>query len=636
MNMIIRDLSDIVELENVQEIDFRELSSTYALFKQRARLAPEALALTFFNSVEAFEKSSCFTYQEFFKQINKAANALRRIGIERRDVVAFILPNLPQTHFVIWGAETAGVVFAVNPLMESATIRHLLSSTEAKAVVTLSPSPDATLWNKVVESIHGLNSIELVITVRPSGNRKDAEERSLAPLRHPRIPIYDLDTLMFESDGEALNFSEPLIDDIASYFCTGGTTGAPKIAVRTHRTEVANAVQLAQVFRSAVKADNPTVFAGLPLFHVNAQIVTGLAAWGAGAHVIVGTPAGFRTPGLIQNFWKIVQHYKISTFSAVPTVYASLLQVEIGDCDLSSLELGFCGAAPMPFEIYNRFTRETGIKLLEGYGLTEAGCVSTINPPNGLSKIGSIGIRLPWQDLHTVHLDEEGNYIRDANIDEVGALVINGPNVFIGYLNSDNNKNLWIKRPCSNGGSKKYLITGDLARVDSEGYFWLAGRTKELIIRAGHNIDPRSIEEVLCTHPSVSLAAAVGRPDSHAGEVPVAYVQVRPGFLASSEEILEYVSKRIPERAATPKSVRILPSLPTTTVGKIFKPALVELEIADVVKREAQEAGVDLEYLRVTQNPRSGWEVKWAGKGDLSKLRDKLALYTFRQAERLE
>ena len=370
-------------------------------------------------------------------------------------------------------------------------------------------------------------------------------------------------------------------------------------------------------------------FCGLPLFHVNAQIGTGLTVWARGGHVILATPQGYRAPGLIQKFWDIAAHYKINSFSGVPTVYSSLLQVPRGDRDLTAIQYGICGAAPMPVELFNRFERETGIKILEGYGLTEGGCVSTLNPPAGTSDAGSIGIRLPWQRVWPMKLDADGRYLRDAAVDEVGVICIKGPNLFAGYLNPEHNRRIWVTRPGADGKPERWLNTGDLGRVDASGYIWLSGRQKELIIRGGHNIDPRLIEECLQKHPSVVLVAAVGRPDEHSGEVPVAYIQLRPDQTTSPEELLRYAQSAIPERAAWPKEIKILSALPTTPVGKIFKPALILSEMEALVAQEAKACGATLSYSEALQDARHGLTLKWCAHARADELKARLDRYAF-------
>ena len=409
----------------------------------------------------------------------------------------------------------------------------------------------------------------------------------------------------------------------SSYFCTGGTTGAPKIAIRTHGNEVFDAWAAAQFFQTS--EGQRTVFCGLPLFHVNAQLVTGLLPWMQGDHVVLGTPEGYRGNGVIARFWEIVAHYRVSRFSGVPTIYSALLDVPVGKNDISSLETALCGAAPMPAKLIDLFEAKTGVKIAEGYGLTEAACVSSVNPFYGERRAGSIGIRLPYQLMRAVILDDAGRFRRAAEIDEIGTLLIKGPNVFVGYLDPRHNKDLWVEIDGEN-----WLNTGDLGRQDSDGYFWLAGRRKELIIRSGHNIDPKLIEEALLKHPSVAMVAAIGSPDAYAGEVPVAYVQTKPGVSVSEQELLDFATTHIPERAAIPKRVRIADQLPLTGVGKIFKPALQQQEIENVIRSEAEAAGVALVDVAVDRDPQAGLMARIQTSGGAKSLQSALDRYAFK------
>ncbi len=260
---------------------------------------------------------------------------------------------------------------------------------------------------------------------------------------------------------------------------------------------------------------------GLPLFHVNGVIVTGLAPFMAGARVVLLGADGYRSKATIRDFWRNVERFRASFFSAVPTLYSALLGMPIDGADVSSLRHAICGAAPMPPELIRRFEDATGVKILEGYGLTEGTCVSAVNPRDGRRAAGSIGLRIPYQQMKTVALDAEGRAPRDCVDDEIGHLVIKGPNVFPGYKDEQANRGIWI--------DDGWLDTGDLARRDGDGRFWLTGRQKDLIIRGGHNIDPAVIEEALMRHPAVQMAAAIGRPDAYAGELPMAYVTLRSG-----------------------------------------------------------------------------------------------------------
>ena len=631
----IRDAHDVALLEQSEPTLVGAEGTTYELLVQGAALAPQSPACSFFLTTADYQRPWIWTHKEWLGRITQTANMFRSLGVGRQDVIAFVMPNLPESHWVIWGGEAAGIVFAINPLLETPLILELLLAAKAKWLVTIGPTPGSDIWQKVSAVAPKVPSLKGILTAAPSRYLRGVAGilfRPLARLRTPtRLAHLEIRDLVAESSQHAagkLTFDPPTADAKASYFCTGGTTGIPKIAVRTHRTERANALQLIAAFGSKL-SPGKTSFCGLPLFHVNAQIGTGLAMWAKGAHIVLGTPQGYRAPGLIEAFWDIAAHYKINSFSGVPTVYSSLLQAPRQGRVLSTMDYGICGAAPMPKELFNRFQRDTGIRILEGYGLTEGGCVSTINPPAGIGKSGSIGIKLPWQRVVPMELDANGSYVRDAAIDETGVICINGPNLFQGYLNPAHNRGIWVMRPGVDGKMERWLNTGDLGRVDANGYFWLTGRRKELIIRGGHNIDPRLIEECLQKHSSVALVAAIGRPDVHSGEIPIAYVQLGPGQQATPNELLSYAHGSIPERAAWPKEIKIVSALPTTPVGKIFKPALVLREMESVVVQEAKECGAALSYVEGVQDSQLGLTIKWSASARSDELRARLDRYAF-------
>ena len=571
-------------------------ASTYEMIRVAAAQHARSPALSFFASVEDHARPATWSYESFFARITATANFFHSLGVRKDDVVAFVLPNLPETHLTIWGGEAAGIVFAINPLLGPAAIGELLRAAEAKVLVTA-----ASLAGPHVR-VPGLRHVVLV-----------GPEFAEAIARQPSDRLVS---------GRAI---QP--DDLSSFFCTGGTTGTPKIAMRTHANEVANAWSVGQVFGDAIGAGK-TLFCGLPLFHVNAALVTGLWPFSRGAHVLLGTAQGYRGKDVVPRFWELVERHRINFFSGVPTLYAGLLQQPIEGRDIGSLEYGLCGAAPMPVELMRNFQDRTGLKILEGYGLTEGTCVSTCNPPLGERRLGSIGIRLPLQPMKAVVLDPAGRYVRDCADGEVGVLAIRGPNVFAGYKVAEHNKGLWLDA----GDGARWLNTGDLGRRDAEGYFYLTGRKKELIIRGGHNIDPASIEEPLHRHPAVQMAAAVGRPDAHAGEVAVAYVQLKPGASVTEAELMSFAAQHVAERAALPKKIRIIPAMPLTGVGKIFKPELRNREIEDSLAEALRGAGVEIRSLKAGTDPTHGTtvEVSLAAGPDAQLARKVLGQFPFR------
>ena len=620
---------DIHAIEQVP-LDERGLAAnTYAALQRCAIRHVDAPALSFVLDAKQYQRTHDWNYAELFADITRAANAFHDLGIGPSDVVAFLLPNLPETHFTIWGGEAAGIVMAINPLLEAPQIAELLRAARAKLVVTLAPTPGSDLWSKLASQLDSLPDVQDVVWVSmapyvPMLSALALRAMALPErLRHRRRRIHDLRTLMRRQPGDRLRSGRQIgPEEPSSYFCTGGTTGLPKIAMRTHRSEVFNAWAMAANMQP--RETGQVIFCGLPLFHVNGQLVTGLMPWTQGDRVIIGTPQGYRGEGVIANFWAMVQHFSINFFSGVPTVYSALLRQPTAGYDISSLQYALCGAAPMPVELFREFEQHIGVRILEGYGLTEGACVSSTNPPGGERRIGSIGLRLAYQDMRAIILDDAGNYQRDAQTDEVGVIAIHGPNVFAGYLEPMHNKGIWIDIE-----GRRWLNTGDLGRQDAQGYFWLTGRKKELIIRGGHNIDPKQIEEALQAHPAVALVAAVGSPDAHAGEVPVAYVQLNPGASCSEQALLTFATQRIAERAAVPKRIEILDALPVTPVGKIFKPALQQCEIARVVRQEAAQLGLAELAIEVVQDARRGLVARIPASTQRASLCQALGRYSF-------
>jgi fatty-acyl-CoA synthase len=596
-------------------IDPGELpSSTYVLLQAAAGRFGEAPALTYVRDAAAFHDAQTFSFRELLAKVTQAANLFHAVDIGAGDVVAYALPNLPETHFALWGAEAAGIAMAINPALPAEQATDLLRAASARVLVTTASAGPGDVLASLAPHLASCPSLTHVFVVG---------EDPLPAL--PGLTMMNFSTAIDTQRGDALASGRVIRpDEPSSWFCTGGTTGAPKIARRTHGSEVANA-RMIEIALAGHAGPGRNFFCGLPLFHVNAAMVTGLVPWIAGSHVVCGPANGYRDRAVITNFWALVEAYRINVFSGVPTIYGTLLQQPVNGHDLSSLDFAICGAAPMPVELFKRFEAATGIRILEGYGLTESACVASFNPIDGERRIGSIGRALPWQKMKCVILDESGGYVRDAATDEGGVIALAGPNTFSGYNSDGHNATAWID--CHDG--ERWFNTGDLGRRDSEDYFWLTGRKKQLIIRGGHNIDPATIEEPLLRHPDVALAAAVGRPDAHAGEVPVAYVQLRAGAAADEDELLAFASRSIGERAAVPKAVRIVALIPVTAVGKIFKPALVMREIEDVVRREAADCGVALETVDVTIDAKRGMVARVRTRGSELPLRAALGRYTF-------
>ncbi|RLB36981.1 MAG: acyl-CoA synthetase, partial [Deltaproteobacteria bacterium] len=401
--------------------------NTYDLIRHGTSIDPEAPALSFILSGEDYKNALRVTYRELFENITRAANLFHDLGVGPRDVISYLLPNLPQTHYVLWGAEAAGIANPINPLLEPATIRDICLAAGTRILVALGEFPGSDIWEKVETIRDDLPDLKAVVRVL-GGND---EKRN----------IYGFDEMLPSYPGDRLVSGRIISpEDRASMYHTGGTTGTPKLAPHTHFNEAAMAVMTAAV---SDIWQGETTMCGLPLFHVNGTMVTGSVPFSIGAHVLLLGPRGYRDPSVMQNFYKIVEHYRAVSFSAVPTILSVLLDIPKGDADISSLRYLGCGAAPLSVELFRRFEAHSGMKIIEGYGLTEGTCVSSLNPLFGERKIGSIGLRLPYQQMKIFIVNAEGRFVREAEPNEIGSVCISGPNVFRGYLEERHNTGLF-------------------------------------------------------------------------------------------------------------------------------------------------------------------------------------------------
>jgi fatty-acyl-CoA synthase len=532
-------------------------ATTYELLARAADLWPARVAVTVLPDADRWEQPVTRTYSKLLADVHRAANQLHGHGVRRDDAVALLSPNCDDLITATLAAELAGIAAPINPGLAPAHISELLQRSGARVLVVAGPDLDTEVWQTAL-ALAKDGAVDALLALRPTGDSPSTEL--------DRVDGVTVGYLGADPELPDTHFVGrlPGAQDLASMFHTGGTTGVPKLAGHTHANEVTDAWMIAA---NTSLEEESVVFAALPLFHVNALMVTLLAPLFKGQPVLWAGPLGYRDFALYGCLWKIVEHYRVAAMSAVPTVYSVLAKCPV-DADISSLRLAMVGASALPQAVREGFESHTGVPLVEGYGLTEATCASARSFPDA-PRPGSVGQRLPYQQVKVVRIDESGDW-HDLPTGEVGVLAIKGPTVFPGYVTGRDA----LGRQLDGLGKlvDGWLDTGDLARVDDEGFIYLTGRAKDLIIRGGHNIDPAVIEDALLSHPAVSGASAVGRPDVHAGEVPVAYV-VTDGSV-TVDELSAWAADRITEHAAVPKSITILEALPVTDVGKPYKLAL--------------------------------------------------------------
>lgn len=576
----IKNQDDIKQYE--QNFPLNLPNSTYKMLCASEAKYSDKKALTFIFNANHYQKSTSYRYRDLLNHVNQTANMLYGLGVSQDTVIAILLPNLPETHFCIWGGEATGIIFPINPLLEPPVIAGLLNEVEATLMITLAPLPsqdsNPQLWDKAVAVASLVPSLQHVIGVDISHHLIEQLDMTLPDVKNDfvhQLPAYvtyhDFHTAIADQPKDALANSRQIqSEDLSSFFGTGGTTGMPKIAMRNHKNEVANVLQARALFGEDMLNQGNVILCGLPLFHVNAVMVTGLLPLSLGGEILLVTPEGYRGDGVMANFWAIIEQYRVNFFSGVPTLFAGLLHLPVGNHDISSLKHCLCGAAPMPIEVFKAFEKQTGIEIIEAYGMTEGNCGSSANPRFGEKKIGSIGLRFPYQPMQIMIVDDDGKFLRSANTGEVGNVCIRGDNVFAGYYLKQQNQGIWV----IDADNQTWFNSGDLGFQDADGYFFLTGRKKELIIRGGHNIDPKMIEEVVYQYEGVSGCAAVGKPDSYAGELPVLFVTPKPNVNLDIDKLMQFCQDNIGEKAAVPKEIYLIDALPLTAVGKVFKPAL--------------------------------------------------------------
>jgi fatty-acyl-CoA synthase len=547
----LRSLADIEEIERVP-LDQRLRIDN---FSHRIALAIEArdfrdTAIHCVPDGDINRVAERVSFGELKRNIGKTASLLRNHGIGRNDVVAVLMPAVPAIYWSILGAMAAAVVFSVNWMLEPKYILRLLVEADVKAVVALGPTPGFQIWE----------SLMLIAADLPAGTKI----WSVAGPDGRILPDSDLDAAIDMQPEGPICSDSVTGDDIAALVHSGGTTGLPKIVKLSHRNMSYRhwTLQLAQqlVLGEVILHDTP-------MFHVGGLIGRSLPPLACGASVVIPTVLGARDKRYITNYWKFVEKYRVTRLSAVPTTLAVLTKSPPVNTDLTSLMPNFItGSTSLPVSIQQRFEEISGVRVLNSYGMTENTASIAIEPRDGPRKEGGSGLRVPYTQVRALAISGADAGHRLCGPDEIGMLQIKGPGQAAGYLNPAHQKDA-----LTNDG---WLISGDLGRADEDGFIFVTGRAKDIIIRGGHNIDPILIEEPLLQCPDVLHAAAVGKPDCYAGELPVAYVQLVPGSKATPEDIAAFLAPRIAEKAAMPKEIIVVDSLPLTNVGKPLKSVL--------------------------------------------------------------
>ncbi|WP_233998809.1 AMP-binding protein [Microbulbifer pacificus] len=582
-------LQQVRRYEQVPRAQRFPLDTIPALLHHACERYADQPAIQLLMTGEPGEIPGTIHYHQLHDSILRAHQVLWELGFGRGQVLSLLLPILPETQILTFAAQCSGIANPLNPLLEAEHLAGIINAVGARVLAACAPELDPEGWTKVEYLLRECPSVRCLLVVGLPDRPLDSDLFIDLPKRV--LPV-DYRARMAETEAVPLR-EVPRAEDVAAYFHTGGTTGRPKIA----RLTQANFAFVAQAMRDVTALPEcHTQLNGLPLFHIYGAMAAGLASFIHGCRVVHLTPAGFRTPAVIRNFWPLVAEHRANVVPVVPTLFGLLLDAEVDGLDLSCLwEMG-SGAAPLPEGLKRRFEARFDLRIAEGYGMTESCCLIARGqgspvPAECAAPAGSVGLPIPYTEIRIATLG--GGEPSPLNANEVGNILISGPNVFAGYLQEDDNRGVWY----TDDEGHRWFDTGDCGYLDTEGRLFITGRAKDLIIRGGHNIDPQLIEEPLRGHSAVADVVAVGMPDAHAGELPVAFVQPCAGAEVDETQLLAFAAQHIRERAAVPKRIFLVSEMPLTAVGKIFKPELrrraLAFAAAELLRGEGIEAQVE-------------------------------------------
>ncbi|WP_432769484.1 MAG: AMP-binding protein [Sphingopyxis sp.] len=510
------------------------------------------------------------SFRDYRDQVFRAANLFRGADEGAPPVVGVVMPFLPEAFIAMWAGGIAGRYVPINPFLDVEHVGAILNAAGATALVTVPPERGRGVWERLDALLDRAPGVRQVWLAAAEPDDPRSFEAALA------------------REAAVLGF-EPETDPAAecAYLHTGGTTGSPKLVRHTHEGQLLQG----WLCGMAMGPEEDVVFGhAMPNFHVGGAIASGTRGLVYGQTIVTLTADGFRNPAVMPRFWDIVREQGITAIVTAPTTAAGLASAR-GEGP-ATLARYTTGGGPLPLEVARAFERRFGIQLKEVWGGTEFhGILSFHYDGDVPPRLGSCGRVVPFHRVISAVLD--GNrFVREAGADERGVLIAAGPTLIPGYVDPAADKSFFVE-----GGPDGlvWATTGDIGMVDDDQYVWIFGREKDVIIRGGHNIDSALIDEVLAQHPAVLHAAAVGRPCPSKGELPIAYVELKPGAEASAEELAAHARAHIQERAAVPVDIVTLAALPMTAVGKVSKPHLRIMALEAVGRAECPDRAVAVE-----------------------------------------
>jgi len=564
----VRSMADVREIERIPYPDLIPKWSILTRLESTAAEQPDKAAIIVLDKDDPTRAIARLTYADVAAKVRATANRLYCASGTARPVVSILTPLLPEALIASWAGATVGIANPINPFLRIDHVAEIMNAAGSTVLVCGCAAHGRGAWNEA-ERLRAMVPTLRAVWFLDEGTGTDTFRRQVDSAEH--------DQLLFEPPQDP--------DRTVALLHTGGTTAAPKLVRLTERGQLLNA-WCCGAWNSS---DAHTVVAlGMPYFHVAGAMALALSAVVFGQTTVIVSPDGYRSPRVISEFWDLVRAHGVTLTGSAPTTAAAIVASHKGARAPAEFSY-WSGGATVPVQLAREFADKFGIPLREGWGMTELQGGLIFNPSGVEPRLGSIGIPFPYHRTRCVPIGSRAG--ADSAPGSLGILAISGPCVTPGYLEAARSAALFFD---ADAQADRWLNTGDLCTIDPDGYVWLRGRSKDLIIRGAHNIDPLVIEAALSIHPAVMYAAAIGEPDRDRGEMPVAYVQLRPGMSVSEAELLSHCQREMSERAAVPSAVRILEAMPLTAVGKIFKPALR----VDATRRCARNAIAQLDGAR--------------------------------------
>jgi fatty-acyl-CoA synthase len=556
------------------------------LIAHGASANPQGVALAYLRTA-LDENPVTIRYDALLGLLQAATAWYRGHGIGQKDAVAILAPSCPASVVAMWAATAVGAVNPLNLLFTREAIAAQLRAVGAKILLVSPPGTPGGLFEKVAGLEREIPTLQRIVVVPIDGTVAFDGEVLQPDVKWP---------------GAGRSAVSGEVDRVAALLPTGGTTGQPKIARLTNRNMVASAV--ASMLASGMTRDD-RVMVGLPLFHVGGAFCGCLAGLAGGASIYLPTAFGMRNPDVVTHFWRLIERHRISFGGMVPTSLGAVASVAVDGADLSSLRLVVTGASTCPPEIERRFLAAWGGDAVRQiYGMTEfAGAITQV-PDDKLPDGHAVGLPVALAEVAVL----AGGGIHRGGATPMGELLARGPQVFAGYVDP---------RQTAGAFHEGWLRSGDLGRIEPSGQVVVTGRIKDLIIRGGHNIDPAMIEEAAMQFPGVALAAAVGRPDAYAGEVPMLFVAPQRGRRIDPAALADFMAEHVAEGAARPRIIELVDEIPLTPVGKIFKPRLREIAAEHAVRQMlSEQAGTVGIAVQAITDAERGLVVKVTTSGD--------------------